>query len=39
MEVEEGVRRRTAGVWSATESGSPAAKMERADPVSLKERQ
>lgn len=31
--------RKTAGVWSETERGSPAAKVERAEPVRRRERQ
>lgn len=35
----EGVRRRTAGVWCETDSGSPEAKATRAKPVKRRDRQ
>lgn len=39
VETEEGLRRSTAGVWSETERGSPAAKESSAEPVKRRERQ
>lgn len=39
VEEEEGLRRNTGAVRSETASGSPAAKVERAEPVRMRERQ
>lgn len=38
-EPAAGVRRRTAGVWCETDSGSPEAKATRAEPVKRSDRQ